>query len=130
MEFDKTKFSFIELFLNTDGKTSITKLIGFASSFTCLIMFVVMIVFYMFHVGESSVVLDFVDKIIMFFGISSGLMGIKSISSSFGSNNRVPAIGGDTIMGSVRKNKTKTTAKIKAVDISDECAGEMETEEN
>ena len=129
MEFDKTKFSFIELFLNTDGKTSITKLIGFASSFTCLVMFVVMIVFYMFHVGESTVVLDFVDKIIMFFGISSGLMGIKSISSSFGSNNRVFANSGDAVMGSVRKPKSKSV-KTKAVDNSDEGAGEMETEDN
>lgn len=129
MEFDKTKFSFIELFLNTDGKTSITKLIGFASSFTCLVMFVVMIVFYMFHVGESTVVLDFVDKIIMFFGISSGLMGIKSISSSFGSNNKVFTNGGDAVMGSVRKPKSKSV-KTKAVDNSDEGAGEMETEDN
>ena len=129
MEFDKTKFSFIELFLNTDGKTSITKLIGFASSFTCLVMFVVMIVFYMFHVGESTVVLDFVDKIIMFFGISSGLMGIKSISSSFGSNNKVFTNDSDAVMGSVRKPKSKSV-KTKAVDNSDEGAGEMETEDN
>ena len=44
-QFDKTKFSVVEMFLNTNGKTSITKLIGFAASFMCIIMFVVMMIF-------------------------------------------------------------------------------------
>ena len=88
-EFDKTKFSFVELFLNSNGKTSITKLIGFASSFVCIIMFVIMLVFYMINVGESEVIIVFIDRIITFFGISAGLMGIKSISSSFGKDNKI-----------------------------------------
>jgi len=88
-QFDKTKFSFTELFLNTNGKTSVTKAIGFGASFVCITMFVAMMIFYMVHPAESETVLLFIDKIITFFGISAGLMGIKSISSSFGQNHRV-----------------------------------------
>ena len=88
-QFDKTKFSFIELFLNTNGKTSVTKAIGFAASFVCIFMFVAMMIFYMIHPLESETVLLFIDKILTFFGISAGLMVIKSISSSFGQNHRV-----------------------------------------
>lgn len=87
--FDKTKFSFKETFMNPNGKTSATKLIGMSSSAMCIIMFIVMSIFYMFNVAESGVVIVLIDKIIQFFGISAGLMGVKSVTSSFGTNNKI-----------------------------------------
>ena len=40
----------------------------------------------MVHVAEGAVVLQILDKIIEVFGISAGLLGLKSISSSIGGN--------------------------------------------
>ena len=86
MPYDATKFSLVEIFLNNSGKTSSTKTIGLISSLVCMLLFVVLVIFYMFNVKESAVILLFIDKIITVFGISAGLMGIKSISSSIGAN--------------------------------------------
>lgn len=88
-EFDRTKFSFKETFLNTNGKTSSTKLIGMCASAMCVLLFTTMCIFYMFNVAESAVVIILIDKIIAFFGIAAGLMGVKSITSSFGTNHRL-----------------------------------------
>lgn len=40
----------------------------------------------MVHVAEGAIVLQILDKIIEVFGISAGLLGLKSISSSIGGN--------------------------------------------
>ena len=102
--FDTTKFSWVEIFLNTNGKTSSTKLIGLLTAMICLLLFVIMVIFYMFNIPESGVILSFVDKIITMFGIAAGLMGIKSISSSIGANKTI-------IENSVQQQQTKAPAK-------------------
>ena len=102
--FDTTKFSWVEIFLNTYGKTSSTNLIGFLTSMICLLLFVIMVVFYMFNIPESGVILSFIDKIITIFGIAAGLMGIKSISSSIGANKTI-------IENTVQQQQTKAPAK-------------------
>ena len=102
--FDTTKFSWVEIFLNTNGKTSSTKLIGLLTAMICLLLFVIMVVFYMFNIPESGVILSFIDKIITIFGIAAGLMGIKSISSSIGANKTI-------IENTVQQKQTKAPAK-------------------
>ena len=102
--FDATKFSWVEVFLNTNGKTSSTKLIGLLTAMICLLLFVIMVVFYMFNIQESGIILSFIDKIITMFGIAAGLMGIKSISSSIGSNKTI-------IENSVQQQQTKAPTK-------------------
>lgn len=89
MSFDTTKFSLKETFLNTNGKTSSTKLIGVCASTMCILLFIALVIFYMVYTAESAVVIVIIDKIIQFFGISAGLMGVKSITSSFGTNNKI-----------------------------------------
>ena len=102
--FDATKFSWVEVFLNTNGKTSSTKLIGLLTAMICLLLFVIMVVFYMFNIQESGVILSCIDKIITIFGIAAGLMGIKSISSSIGANKTI-------IENTVQQQQTKAPAK-------------------
>ena len=102
--FDATKFSWVEVFLNTNGKTSSTKLIGLLTAMICLLLFVIMVVFYMFNIQESGIILLFIDKIITIFGIAAGLMGIKSISSSIGTNKTI-------IENPVQQQQTKVSAK-------------------
>ena len=102
--FDATKFSWVEVFLNTNGKTSSTKLIGLLTAMICLLLFVTMVDFYMFNLPESGVILSFIDKIITIFGIAAGLMGIKSISSSIGANKTI-------IENTVQQQQTKAPAK-------------------
>ena len=92
MPYDATKFSLVEIFLNNSGKTSSTKTIGLISSLVCMMLFIILVIFYMFNVKESAVILLFIDKIITIFGISAGLMGIKSISSSI-SHNKIDVEG-------------------------------------
>lgn len=87
--FDKSKFSWIEVFMSHDGKTSSTILVGVITSLICLILFVTMVVFYMFNLPESSVILAFADKILTMFGIAAGLMGVKSISTSIAGNKTI-----------------------------------------
>lgn len=48
-----------------------------------------MIIFYMCNVAEGAMILEMIDRIISFFGISTALMGVKSVTSSFGKNHRL-----------------------------------------
>jgi len=114
MPFDATKFSLVEIFLNNSGKTSSTKTIGLISSLVCMLLFVVLVVFYMFNVKESAVILLFIDKIITVFGISAGLMGIKSISSSIGAN-KVNVTGPEFPQEQQTSKKRKKTAEPEAI---------------
>lgn len=83
------KFKFVEIFNNTTGKTSATKFIGVISSIVCIFLLVVLVGFYFHRTEESAVVLQMIDKVIMFFGVSSGLMGVKSISSAVSTRTNI-----------------------------------------
>ena len=82
--FDPHKFSFSEIFANNNGKTSSTKIIGFLVSIVCLFIFIMLVVYYFFNPGECANVLEIIDRTVSYFSISAGLMGIKSVTSSFG----------------------------------------------
>lgn len=78
-----------EAFNNNNGKTSSNKLLGITTGFVCLGIFVMLIIYYFFKPEEGSIILQFVDKAIFFYGIGSGVMLGKTIAASFGNNNRL-----------------------------------------
>ena len=84
--FNPHKFSPVEIFSNNNGKTSSTKVVGFIASCVCLFLFLILVLYYFINPGECGNILEFIDKTITYFSVSAGLMGIKSITSSFGKN--------------------------------------------
>lgn len=84
--FNAHKFSPVEIFSNNNGKTSSTKVVGFIASCVCLFLFVILVGYYFINPGECANILEFIDRTITYFSVSAGLMGIKSITSSFGKN--------------------------------------------
>lgn len=84
--FNPHKFSPVEIFSNNNGKTSSTKVVGFIASCVCLFLFLILVLYYFINPGECENILEFIDRTITYFSVSAGLMGIKSITSSFGKN--------------------------------------------
>lgn len=84
--FNPHKFSAVEIFSNNNGKTSSTKVVGFIASCVCLFLFIILVLYYFINPGECGNILEFIDRTITYFSVSAGLMGIKSITSSFGKN--------------------------------------------
>ena len=84
--FNPHKFSAVEIFSNNNGKTSSTKVVGFIASCVCLFLFLILVLYYFINPGECGNILEFIDRTITYFSVSAGLMGIKSITSSFGKN--------------------------------------------
>lgn len=82
--FDPHKFSIQEIFSNTNGKTSSTKVVGFLASMVCLLLFIILVAYYLINPAECSNILEFIDRTITYFTVSAGLMGIKSVTSAFG----------------------------------------------
>ena len=84
LQFNPHKFSVGEIFSNSNGKTSSTKLVGFITSMVCLFIFVSLMVYFFFMPVHGALILEFIDRTVTYFTVSAGLMGIKSISSAFG----------------------------------------------
>lgn len=82
--FDPHKFSVTEIFSNNNGKTSSTKVVGFITSMVCLLIFIVLVVYYLINPLECANILEFIDRTITYFTVSAGLMGVKSVTSAFG----------------------------------------------
>ena len=104
----KRPFRMPEMFRSHNGQPSACKYVGSISALVSLAMFVAVIIFYMLHVAEGAVVLQILDKTIEVFGISAGLLGIKSISSSIG-GNRVTIQNTTNADGTV--TSTRTTSR-------------------
>ncbi len=94
-----------EIFNSNNGKPSACKWIGSISALVSLMMIVVIIIFYMAHVAEGALLIQIIDKLIEVFGISAGLLGIKSISSSIG-GNKVTIQNTTNSDGSMTRTKT------------------------
>lgn len=75
----RLKFSWLEMFSNTDGKTSASAFVGTVVSLVTVLLFIILMIFYFTHPNESSVILQFIDRLTMYFGIASGLLGLKSL---------------------------------------------------
>lgn len=84
LQFNPHKFSMNEVFSNSNGKTSSTKLVGFITSMVCLFIFVSLMVYFFFMPVHGALILDFIDRTVTYFTVSAGLMGVKSITSAFG----------------------------------------------
>ena len=82
--FDPHKFSVTEIFSNNNGKTSLTKVVGFVTSMICVLIFMPLVVYYLSNPGECHNILQFIDRTITYFVVSAGLMGVKSVTSAFG----------------------------------------------
>lgn len=94
--FDAHKFSATEIFSNNNGKTSSTKVVGFVASMVCLLLFIILIIYYLINPAECPNILELIDRTITYFTVSAGLMGIKSVTSAFG-KSRVELIQTDEI---------------------------------
>ena len=89
------------MFSNTDGKTSASAFVGTVVSLTMVILFIVLMIYFFIHPESSGVVLEFIDKLAMYFGIASGLLGLKSL-------------------GVFSKNTNVTIGKAKKHEVNDE----------
>lgn len=87
LELDKVSLK--EALNNDNGRTSSKKLIGLLSSATCLLLMIALVIFYFSHTGDALLILQFFDKIITVFGISAGLLGVKSIANAISSKYTV-----------------------------------------
>lgn len=99
------KKSRYEIFNSNNGKPSACKWIGSLSAIVTLAMIVASIIFYMVHVAEGAIILQILDKLISVFGISVGLLGVKSIASSVG-GNKVTIQNTTNSDGSITRTKT------------------------
>lgn len=99
---DINKISVTEAFNNPDGKTSANKVVGVTTSFVCLLLFVVLVIFYFINPHEAANVLLLIDKTTIYFSVAAGVMGIKTISSSFGGNKMIL---GDNVEIKPKKHK-------------------------
>ena len=94
-----------EIFNSNNGKPSACKWIGSISAIVTLALIVASIIFYMVHVAEGAIILQILDKLISVFGISVGLLGVKSIASSVG-GNKVTIQNTTNSDGSITRTKT------------------------
>lgn len=76
MKYDKAKFRFIELFTNTDGKTSSSGFAGVAGFFVGLISFISAVIAYYLQLPGAN---ELMNNIILLLTISAGLLGVRKI---------------------------------------------------
>ena len=82
--FDPHRFSINEIFANNTGKTSSTKVVGFITSMVCLLLFIMLVIYFFVNPAAAAPVLEFIDRTVTYFSVAAGLMGVKSITSAFG----------------------------------------------
>lgn len=80
--FDIDKISLKEAFNNDNGKTSANKIVGVITSFVCMLILISLVVFYFVQPAAGPVILQFIDRTIMYFGCAAGLMGVKSLTGA------------------------------------------------
>ncbi|WQJ54462.1 MAG: hypothetical protein [Vetruanivirus porcinprimi] len=118
--FNPHKFSPVEIFSNNNGKTSSTKVVGFIASCVCLFLFLILVLYYFINPGECGNILAFIDRTITYFSVSAGLMGIKSITSSFG-KNRIEITEAPCIKKPVNKPEVEDENQNQSNDSADTC---------
>lgn len=80
--FEMDKISLKEALNNDNGKTSSKKLIGVTTSLLCLLIMIMLTIYYFCNPSEGHIIMQLYDKIIVIFGIACGLMGVKSVSNA------------------------------------------------
>lgn len=137
------KISFKEALNNDNGRTSSKKIIGVLSSFVCLFLMTALIIFYFWHTADAVLILQFFDKIITVFGISAGLLGVKSIANAISNRHVVtstcPPVAAPPVQeqpvdtpdndDEPRPHKKRTTKKKKQNEVSDAYQAMVDTPE-
>jgi hypothetical protein len=82
--YDPHRFSMNEIFANNNGKTSSTKVVGFITSMVCLLLFLMLVIYFFVNPAAAAPILEFIDRTVTYFSVAAGLMGVKSITSAFG----------------------------------------------
>jgi len=106
-KFTEKKFSFGEMFAQNNGKTSAELMIGFWGAIVALIMFIVLVIFYMTHVAEGTMIIELLHLDLTLFGLSIGLLSVRQISSSLG-GNKVTIQNTTNADGSITRQRTMT----------------------
>lgn len=93
----KYRFSFLELLTDTaTGETSASGFCGFIIILMAVMLFITMVIWYFFHTGSATDIFTLIDKITVWVGIGSGLLGVRKISSVFGKDGHTEVVGRDT----------------------------------
>lgn len=82
-ETGKITLSFKEMVTSgLTGETSATGFCGVILTFTAILVFLGLFVFYLVNQDEAGNILEFVDKVIVILGIGSALLGTRKISGA------------------------------------------------
>lgn len=95
----------------TSGKTgsmSATGFMGIISGIMALILILTLVVYFFCKPDQATVVLELVDKIIVIFSISAGLLGVRKISGVIG-NAKFSAGEGSADYTERTEHTTKTS---------------------
>ena len=68
------------------GKTSMILFVSGQSSITTTVLIIALVVLCATKVIEATIVLSLIEYVLTYYGISVGLLGVRSITSSFGGN--------------------------------------------
>ena len=68
------------------GKTSIILFVSGLGSIITAVLLVALVILCAVKLIESAVVLSLIESVLTYYGISVGLLGVRSITSSFGGN--------------------------------------------
>ena len=85
--YDPKKFEWKEMFSSEQtGKTSVILFVSGQSSITTTVLIIALVVLCATKVIEATIVLSLIEYVLTYYGISVGLLGVRSITSSFGGN--------------------------------------------
>ena len=68
------------------GKTSVILFVSGLGSITTTVLLIALVVLCATKVIEATIVLSLIEYVLTYYGISVGLLGVRSIASSFGGN--------------------------------------------
>lgn len=85
--YDPKKFEWNEMFSSEQtGKTSMILFVPGIGSITTAVLIIALVVFCATKVIEATIVLSLIEYVLTYYGISVGILGVRSITSSFGGN--------------------------------------------
>lgn len=88
MQFEK-KFSVSQMVTNTDSnKTSATGVIGVLFCVFGLLMFISSVFCYFLYVGEATVIMTLLDKILILIGAGTCLLGVRKFGEIGGTKTK------------------------------------------
>ncbi len=86
-QFNPKQFGWKEMFSSEQtGKTSIILFVSGLGAIITAILLVSLVILCAIKSIESAVVISLIESVLTYYGISVGLLGVRSITSSFGGN--------------------------------------------